>query len=179
MSPVLENHFVPKVLVFILLVVILGGSLLEGVVLLEGSSSICMCYITTQHRMIKFVSFLWLGTFWEICSKNEKLCVYLFNRLSQLNKEYYLKNRRSVYYLILKASSAFTYFVLSYEITFLFSIWLQSSNGLLELLHLMHSFIKNVMYNSSVTTNVKYLFHLHREHLLTASNDWRPLVFIV
>lgn len=46
MSPVLENHFVPKVLVFLLLIVILGGSLLEGVVLLEGSSSICICYIT-------------------------------------------------------------------------------------------------------------------------------------
>lgn len=138
MSPVLENHFVPKVLVFLLL--ILGGSLLEGVVLLEGSSSICICYIT-QHRMLKFVSFLWLGTFWEIYHKNEKLCVYLFNRLSQLIKEYYLKNRSSVYYLILKASSAFTYFVLSYEITFLFSSWLQSSNGLLELLHVMHSFI--------------------------------------
>lgn len=84
MSPVLENHFVPKVLVFILLNVTLRGSLLEG-----GSSSICTCYIT-QHRMIKFVSFLWLGTFWEIYSKNEKLRVYLFNRLSQLIKEYYL-----------------------------------------------------------------------------------------
>lgn len=48
-----------------------------------------------------------------------------------------------------------------------------------EIPDLMHSFIWNVVYNSSFTTNVKYGLHLHGEHVLTASNDWRPLVFIV